>query len=137
MSSPNGPMGTHLGTFLIFDHFGQLLVLQQHSCGAATAPLCCCNTTIVLLQDHQWSIVVSAAKTSVVSAAKTSLVSAAKTSLVSAAKTSAVSAAKTSALSAAKTSALKTSASSHISMIKATTCARLRRAHVVVGDIEM
>ena len=63
--------------------------------------------------------------------------SAAKTSALSAAKTSALSAAKTSALSAAKTSALKTSASSHISMIKTTTCARLRRAHVVVGDIEM
>ena len=52
-------------------------------------------------------------------------------------KTSALSAAKTSALSAAQTSALKTSASSPISMIKTTTCARLRRAHVVVGDIEM
>ena len=63
--------------------------------------------------------------------------SATKTSALSAAKTSAMSAAKTSALSAAKTSALKTSASSHISMIKTTTCARLRRALVVVGDIEM
>ena len=65
------------------------------------------------------------------------VMSAAKTSVVSAAKTSALSAAKTSALSAAKTSALKTSASSHISMIKTTTCARLRRADVVVGGIEM
>ena len=63
--------------------------------------------------------------------------SAAKTSVVSAAKTSALSAAKTSALSAAKASALKTSASSHISMLKTTTCARLRRADVVVGGIEM
>ena len=65
------------------------------------------------------------------------VMSAAKTSVVSAAKTSALSAAKTSALSAAKASALKTSASSHISMIKTTTCARLRRADVVVGGIEM
>ena len=65
------------------------------------------------------------------------VMSAAKTSVVSAAKTSALSAAKTSALSAAKASALKTSASSHISMLKTTTCARLRRAHVVVGGIEM
>ena len=66
-----------------------------------------------------------------------SSLSAAKTSVVSAAKTSALSAAKTSALSAAKASALKTSASSHISMLKTTTCARLRRADVVVGGIEM
>ena len=57
--------------------------------------------------------------------------------VMSAAKTSVVSAAETSALSAAKASALKTSASSHISMVKITTCARLRRADVVVGGIEM
>ena len=66
--------------------------------------------------------------------------SAAKTSVVSAAKTSALSAAKTSALSAVKTSALspaKTSAFSHTSMIRATTCARLRRAHVVAVEIEV
>ena len=70
-------------------------------------------------------------------ASEASYLSAAKTSVVSAAKTSALSAAKTSALSAANTSALKTSASSHISMIKTTTCARLRRAHFVVVEIEM
>ena len=103
--------------------------------GATAAPA----AASLVLQQHQWCCrsITGAGRASLVLQHEHGVMSAAKTSVVSAAKTSALSAAKTSALSAANTSALKTSASSHISMIKTTTCARLRRAHVVVVVIEM
>ena len=92
-----------------------------------------------MLQEQQWCgrSITGAAGASLVLQHEHGVMSAAKTSVVSAAKTSALSAAKTSALSAAKASALQTSASSHISVVKSTTCARLRRAGVVRGGVEM
>ena len=124
-----GSAGLSETTLTQFWHFALACVQTDLSCISQDSA---CSTGLLL---HLLELSI---ELSIESSIELSIeLSAAKTSVVFAAETYALSAAKTSALSAAKASALKTSASSHISMLKTTTCARLRRADVVVGGIEM